>query len=34
MRCLQGTFVQASIVRFRALSLRMDMAGLVELQAD
>jgi len=30
----QSTFAQAPVVRFRALSLRMDMVGLPEPQAD
>ncbi len=28
MRFLQGTFVQGAVVRFRALSMRMDLVGL------
>jgi hypothetical protein len=29
MRCLQSNSAQAPVVRFRALSLRMDMVGLL-----
>jgi len=33
MRCLQGTFAQAAVVRFRALSMRMDLVGLLEFES-
>jgi len=32
-RCLQGTFAQAAVVRFRALSMRMDLVGLLEFES-
>lgn len=33
MRCLQSTLAQSPLVRFRALSLRVDMVGLLEFES-
>jgi hypothetical protein len=33
MRFLQGAFVQGAVVRFRALSMRMDLVGLLEFES-
>jgi hypothetical protein len=32
MRCLQGAFAQAPVLRFRALSVRMDLVDRLEVE--